>query len=210
MARARAVEYDIRIVVVTVVAVVAVVAVAVVVAVVCCCCCGCCYCCCCLLLLLLLLLSSKDVFKNKAALAVKNKLPAKTCACYFPGSACLQINVLRSQAAIAHLHHHVTANIRIVIINAIRIAIESSRVIAKPHISVRAKQPFSTTAIEMETNRYLLLFAVVTGHFFHFDFPVSPKPDTLTISYKACRIMQEKAQRIARTSSRTHAQQQQQ
>ena len=26
----------------------------------------------------------------------------------------------------------------------------------------------------MESNHYLLLIAVVNGHFFHFDFPVSP------------------------------------
>ena len=42
-------------------------------------------------------------------------------------------------------------------------------------VSVPAKQQLSTAAIKMETNHYLLLFVVVNGHFFHFDFPVSPE-----------------------------------
>ena len=50
------------------------------------------------------------------------------------------------------------------------------RVIGKALGSVPAKQPFSTTtAIKMVTNHYLLLIAVVIGHLFHFDFPVSPE-----------------------------------
>ena len=43
-------------------------------------------------------------------------------------------------------------------------------------ISVPAKQPFETIAIKMETNRYVVLVFVVNGHFFLFDFPVSPQP----------------------------------
>ena len=42
--------------------------------------------------------------------------------------------------------------------------------------SVPAKQPLSTTVIKVETDYYLLLIAVVNGHFFHFDFPVLPEP----------------------------------
>ena len=52
-------------------------------------------------------------------------------------------------------------------------------------ISVPAKQPLSTTIIKMETNHYLLLVAAVIGHFFHFDFPVSPEPLQLLLAVGA-------------------------